>query len=75
MIRYCYFQVIEVDTIAETETQKQAHILWAWIQLSSPMDSWHNDGRDVLRHLDGATCGSEESVWDLESLMAHASAL
>ena len=53
--------------------QKQAQVLWAWIEISAPVSSRqeHEQRRQAVRLLDSAANNVEASARDLDSLMAQ----
>ena len=62
-----------VNQVAQTGMQKQAQVLWAWIEISAPVSSRqeHEQRRQAVRLLDTATNNVEASARDLDSLMAQ----
>ncbi len=61
-----------VDQIVTTGMQKQAQVLWAWIEISSPGSSRQEleQRRQAVRLLDVAASSTDISPRDLDSLMA-----
>jgi len=65
---------VPVDQIVTTGMQKQAQVLWAWIEISSPGSSRQEleQRRQAVRLLDVAASSTDISPRDLDSLMARA---
>mmetsp|Transcript_24765 Transcript_24765/g.74536 ORF Transcript_24765/g.74536 Transcript_24765/m.74536 type:complete len:973 (+) Transcript_24765:189-3107(+) len=69
-------KVVQADQSTLSAIQKQARVLWAWVEILPLADSWQERGLEALRHIDGAAGGSTSNAdtlaWDLEGLLVRA---